>query len=200
MDTNLNNRRERRRMRTRDQLKQAAIDLLIEQGFDVMTVQDITDRADLGRGTFYIYFKDKQDILWKIIQEGIQAEAARAVQKLPDIWPDQLAYYGYLNTFHHAEQNRQLYRVMLGSQGSSVLTARVFEYMAEDTLNDMRKMDVYSEIGQPVEITAQIVVGAMIRLVIWWLETPNTYSAEDMAAMLYTALHHRPAPNPPASS
>jgi AcrR family transcriptional regulator len=197
MDTNdpeKPDRRERRRARTREQLKTAALELVLEKGYDQLSIQDITDRADLGRGTFYIYFNDKQDIVWKIIADGIQDAAQSAARQFADNQPPQIEYYGYLNTFRHAQQNRDLYRVMLGSQGSAAISTQALNYMAEDTLQDMDKMTIYTDFDLPKEITVQLVVGAMFRVLIWWLETPNSYTPEDMAAMVYQGLHHHQPP------
>jgi AcrR family transcriptional regulator len=195
MDRQPLSRHERRRQRTREQLKQAAMELLLEKGYDAISVQDITDRADLGRGTFYIHFKGKEDVVWAVIQDGIEATAREAYQQFGGAVPPQAEYYGYVNIFRHADQHRDLYRIMLGSQGSALLTGRVHDYMAADFLRDMQQVkQLYSDLELPREVLAQIVAGAVIRLVLWWLETPNEYTPAQMGAMLYRALHHRPPP------
>ena len=181
-------RHQRRRLRTRSQLMQAALELLLETGYDNLTVQHITDRADLGRGTFYIHFKDKEDIVWTIIKEGLDEADREAHQKLEQLKPEQPELFGYSNVFRHAEQNRDLYRIMLGSQGSSALTARVNDYLAADLQREMQKFGYPFPKDIPIEITAQAITGAAIRLIIWWLEIPNDYTAEDMARMLYGVL------------
>src|SRR5215467_5251306 len=54
---------DRRIQRTRDVLHQALISLMIEKGYEVITVQDIIDRANVGRSTFYAHYVSKQDLL-----------------------------------------------------------------------------------------------------------------------------------------
>src|SRR5215471_7724311 len=54
---------DRRIQRTRDVLHQALISLMIEKGYEVITVQDIIDRANVGRSTFYAHYVGKQDLL-----------------------------------------------------------------------------------------------------------------------------------------
>jgi AcrR family transcriptional regulator len=159
-------------------------------------VQDITDRADLGRGTFYIHFKDKEDVLWSAIQEGLHETEARAHSQFKGGLPPQLEFYGYLNIFRHADLNRSLYRVMLGGQGSAALTARVQAHLAEEYERDVARIPrkLYAEFNVPPAILVQVVTGAIIQLVRWWLETPNNASADEMAGMLYKALHHRDPP------
>jgi AcrR family transcriptional regulator len=54
---------DRRRVRTRQMLRNALLELIDEKGYESVTVQEITDRADLGRATFYLHFKDKDELL-----------------------------------------------------------------------------------------------------------------------------------------
>jgi AcrR family transcriptional regulator len=194
MDKKPTNRHERRRQRTREKLKQAALTLLLEKNYEAITIQNITDEADLGRGTFYIHFKDKEDVVWAIIQDGIETTIHEAIQQTGGALPPQAEFLGYYNIFQHANQHRDLYRIMLGSQGSATLTTRVQDFMAEDFLNDMRTMPIYTGFDLPQEILAQVITGAVVRLVLWWLETPNNYTPEQMAKMLYRALHHQEPP------
>ena len=58
------NRAERRREQTLMQLRQAAMELIFEDGYANLTIRAITERADLGYGTFYLYFAEKDDIVW----------------------------------------------------------------------------------------------------------------------------------------
>jgi AcrR family transcriptional regulator len=189
MDNNYKSRHERRRNRTIAQLRQAAMELLLEKGYDAISIQDITDRADLGRGTFYIYFRNKEEIVWNIIEEGIKRTTEEAILNAAGEMPEQPEYFSYVNIFRHAQQNRDLYRIMIGGQGSSLLTKRIQDYLTADFIHDHRKYGIYDSGNAPPEIFAQILTGALFRLLIWWLETPNDYSPEQMAEILQTALH-----------
>src|SRR5580693_7079913 len=73
-------RRERHRTETRDRLYRAALALFAERGFLETTVEDITEAADVGKGTFFNYFPTKEHILAEF---GGQRTAAveRALQK-----------------------------------------------------------------------------------------------------------------------
>src|SRR5215510_15281228 len=54
---------DRRVQRTQQLLRDALIELIIEKGYEEVTVQDIIDRANVGRSTFYSHFMDKQQLL-----------------------------------------------------------------------------------------------------------------------------------------
>jgi AcrR family transcriptional regulator len=190
------NRHQRRRLRTRHQLQQAMLELVLEKGYDSLSIQNITDHADLGRGTFYIHYKDKEDLLWSMIQDRILATERAAEAGFDGAMPQQAEYYFYVNVFNHVAQNQDLYRVVLGKKGYAEMANRVRAYMVADMVKDIERYAVFTDIGQPAEITAQIVVGATISLAVWWLETPNEYMPKQIADMLYETLHHQNPPNP----
>jgi hypothetical protein len=60
---NSSGRRERRTVETRESLFRAALDLFARKGFTETTVEDITEAADVGKGTFFNYFPSKDHIL-----------------------------------------------------------------------------------------------------------------------------------------
>src|SRR5687767_3562998 len=60
---------DRRVRRTRRLVQQALVELILEKGYDAVTVTDIIDRADVGRSTFYAHFTDKQDVLFSNLDE-----------------------------------------------------------------------------------------------------------------------------------
>ncbi len=188
-------RHERRRLQTRQRLIQTTLQLVLEKGYDAISIQDITDRADLGRGTFYIHFKDKEDVVWAAFQDLFQALEQEAHQRLDRSIP-QVEYYGLLNIFSHAEKNRDLYRVVFGRQGSATLTARVQDFLAEAFLYDIRRAPPPADVNfnVPQEIEAQILTGMISRLIFWWLETPNRYTPAQMAAMTYEVLYRKRPP------
>jgi AcrR family transcriptional regulator len=195
MDTPLPSRHERRRLQTRKLLIQATLQLVLEKGYDAISIQNITDQADLGRGTFYIHFKDKEEVVWTMFQDMFIEMEQEAHKRLDRNMP-QVEYYGLLNIFHHAEKNRDLYRVMFGGLGSAMLTARVQDYLAKSFLYDIRHAPEPSDVNfnLPEEIEAQILTGMISRLLFWWLETTNSYTVEQMAGMTYKALYRKQPP------
>src|SRR6478752_8408264 len=62
-------RPDRRVARSRRALKEALTDLILERGYEAVTVQDVIDRADVGRSTFYAHYMDKDDLLMAILAD-----------------------------------------------------------------------------------------------------------------------------------
>src|SRR5271154_5976509 len=78
-------RRERHRAETRERLYRAALELFAERGFLETTVEDITESADVGKGTFFNYFPTKEHILAEFGGERMAAveralETARSTE------------------------------------------------------------------------------------------------------------------------
>src|SRR5579863_8077672 len=73
-------RRERHRVEMRDRIYRAALRLFAERGFLETTVEDITEAADVGKGTFFNYFPTKEHVLGCYGQERIH-EIERSLEK-----------------------------------------------------------------------------------------------------------------------
>jgi len=187
-------RHQRRKKRTRQKLQKAMLELVLEKGTEGISIQEITDRADLGRGTFYFHFDDKEDLLWTIVGDRIRDTERQLIEDFEGILPEQPEYFAYLNMFRHVEQHADVYRLLLSSKGSQGVANRARNYLVQETLQDMENYGVFKDIGQPPEITAQIVIGLLFSLILWWLESNSDTSAVEMAAILYHTLHHRQPP------
>jgi len=75
---------ERKRMQARTRILEAAEDLMRAKGFDAIKIQDITDVADVGHGTFYTHFKTKMDVLVPIVR----TKARQVTERLDDLTRD----------------------------------------------------------------------------------------------------------------
>ena len=188
-------RHERRRLQTRTQLIETTLKLVLEKGYDAITIQDITDRADLGRGTFYIHFKDKADVVWAAIQDMMREMEQEGHRQFDPGMP-QVEYYALRNIFRHAQANRDLYRVVFGGQGSAMLADRVQDLLAKILLHDILRAPgaARHEFDIPPEMLAQMLTGLITRILFWWLESPKKYSPEEMAAFTYEVLYRRQPP------
>ena len=75
---------ERKRMEARSRILAAAETLMRANGFEAVKIQEITDTADVGHGTFYTHFKTKMDVLVPILR----TKAHRLTEQLDDLTAD----------------------------------------------------------------------------------------------------------------
>ena len=80
------NRLQKRATRTRRRLKEAALDVFSEKSIDAATVEEITDKADLGKGTLYQHFEDKEEIVITLVDEAVEhlIERIRGYDSTPE--------------------------------------------------------------------------------------------------------------------
>src|SRR5690349_13693927 len=96
---------DRRTLRTRQALHQALIRLVMERGYDQVSVADIADAANVGRSTFYAHFTDKDDLL----RSGIGYLKSMLIDPSSD-GSDPLEFSRFLT--EHLHEQRKLYRAM----------------------------------------------------------------------------------------
>jgi AcrR family transcriptional regulator len=79
-------RAQKRAKKTRGKLKKAALDVFSEKAIDATTVEDITEKADLGKGTLYQHFEDKDEIVVTLVEEAVDhlSECIRSYEKAPE--------------------------------------------------------------------------------------------------------------------
>lgn len=108
---------DRRVRRTRRLLSDACISLILEKGYSTVTVEEIAERADVGRTTFYMHYRDKDDLFVHSI--GRLSEEIYE-QILPLIFSEggTIGQMPVLMIFQHAEANADLYRVILNGAGN----------------------------------------------------------------------------------
>ena len=194
MNPDQSDRHQRRKQRTREKLQQAMLELVLVKGAEAITIQEITDRADLGRGTFYFHFDDKEHLMWTIVEDRIKATERQLMENFEGTFPDQPEYFAYQNMFRHVEQHADVYRLLVSGKGSQGVTNQARAYLVEETLRDIENYGVFLDIGPEPEITAQIIIGVLFSLILWWLDADRGYDADEMAGILYQTLHHRQPP------
>ncbi|MCL7454893.1 MAG: TetR/AcrR family transcriptional regulator [Anaerolineae bacterium] len=171
---------DRRVQRTRQLLHDALIDLILEKGYDRTTVQDIIDRANVGRSTFYAHYLDKQDLL----ESGLARLREELGQNLAGDDGAEGAEWMLLPSlalFRHTGQQHHLFRAMIGGTGIDVVVKTIDEAL---TAHAQALLDqLIAERGQPCvppRVMVTYLVGALMALLTWWLDNDMPYPPEQM--------------------
>jgi len=176
---------DRRVQRTRALLRAALLALIVEQGYDSIRLQDITDRANLRRATFYKHYNDKEELLLSALSENFDVlvrESQHFAQS--DSLGGKTHVEAYLVTFEHAAQNHTLYRNILGSQSGALFARRIREYLAALVMQGL-KTALPGSLSAPPEVLANYIAGTELSMITWWLENNMPYSAQQMAEMVH---------------
>jgi AcrR family transcriptional regulator len=185
------NKTDRRTSRTRRQLREALMALILKKGYDAVTIEDVTGYADLGRTTFYLHYKDKEELLLESI-ETITDELKSQIG-LPDLNlpPEQTAGKKPLDpltaiemVFRHAGENATLYRVILNGGAAQKALSRLQDIISEaaQMFFQRRLQHQAAPVPQyPQGIILNYFSSSMLGLLNWWLEQNLPYSPEVMA-------------------
>jgi AcrR family transcriptional regulator len=176
-------RPDRRAMRTRRALREALIALILEKGYDAVTVQDITDRADLNRGTLYLHYRDKQDLLLSSSADVFDELVAQLTPVMPEQLTIDVPERNLILIYQHVAANADFYRVMLGDHGVPAFTRRLRHIIAQWSL---ARVEALRALGVPLttlsaEFIANYVSGAVIGITAWWLENNMPFPPEVLA-------------------
>jgi AcrR family transcriptional regulator len=175
---------DRRVRRTRELLRRALLSLIQEQGYDRITVQDLLDRADIGRSTFYAHYRDKDDLLlsgFEDIRSALGEERAAAEQAAG---ATSEFLHPLRTVFRHVEDHRHVWQPLARKGGAEVVTR-----ILRDNVTDLVREHLRSQFpglgrNQPqLEAAVQFVASACMGLLIWWLDNDVPYSAEELYAI-----------------
>src|SRR5215204_5182741 len=148
---------DRRVRRTRRRLRDALIELILEKGYDNITIQEITDRADLSRATFYLHYEGGKDELLAISLEEMFDELVESVEGL--------VYQQSLDTaeqnppsllaFKHVAEYHKLYKSLLGDKGVTSVIYRTLNYIARISLKQLENLKSERQLDNtpvPIEV------------------------------------------------
>ena len=178
---------DRRVQRTRLMLRTAMASLIREKGFEALTVQDIIDRADVGRSTFYTHFKSKEDLLAGSVE--MMRSSLRKVQRQAiarSAKPDERVFAFTRELFTHAEQHREVFAAMVGRRSGMVFQQHLHRMLADLVREDLETLTGRKRPpAMEAEAAVQFVTGALIGLIATWLDRMTRLSAEQMNALFH---------------
>jgi AcrR family transcriptional regulator len=145
--------------RSREQLHRALVALILERGWDRVSVQAVCDRARVGRSTFYVHFADKEDLLIGGL-EHVRDDLRRAPRRGPFSFVRGLVA--------HAGDSRRLFRAVIGKRSGLAVQRRFREIVGELMTEDLRAQGVPD---RAVATTSRFLGGALVELLLAWVDT-----------------------------
>lgn len=171
---------DRRVRRTRALLGQALRDLIVTKPYETITIQDITDQADLNRATFYLHYASKEELLMGSLEQEFDSlvEQMEAEKNGRPLWENPATIR---IIFEYVAENAALFKVLLGPQGQGYVMYRVLDYIAQ--VDEEELQEAFGKNALPIldVILARHFAGALFALVSWWLEQDMPYSPTYMA-------------------
>lgn len=169
---------DRRIAKSQEAIKKAMIELMAEKAFDDITIQDIADRADVNRGTIYLHYTDKFNLLDKLMEEHITKLRETSEWACEMEWLDATRTF-----FEYFENNYLFFSTMLASKGAPSFRSLFLEFLI-GKFTDEVDVTTGKNKGLSEDVIVRFMGTAYVGLLEWWLTNNMPYSPEEMARQL----------------
>ncbi len=190
---------DRRIKRTKKALREALIELIEERGLDAFTVNDLCQRADINRGTFYNHYQSKDELLKSFEDEVLDALVAMQAEITSISIPSVLAHKAtkkplpfLVSVFDYLRQEGDFLHAVLGPGGDASFTPRlrdaVCTSLVQSILHEQYRNNPTPFVGYYISYYASGYLGVITR----WIETGMKESSDEMALIAMRLLFIRP--------
>lgn len=180
---------DRRILRTREALRVALMDLMIEQGWDGIDVQTLCDRANIGRSTFYLHFPNKEALLKASLADLRAVLLAQALATPASTSTDEdhdhdhgrghpLAFVPGL--IDHVHEAQHVFRALLGRRSGQYVQDRFRELLVELIQHSMPETETAPHWSSDARV--HFLAGGLFELLVWWLGSHRPHPPGEIAA------------------
>ncbi|WP_145147787.1 TetR/AcrR family transcriptional regulator [Paenibacillus xylanexedens] len=166
---------DRRVIKSQDAIKKAVLELMAEKIFEEITIRDISDRANVNRGTIYLHYMDKYDLLDKIIEEHIgnlrdlcHAASEMSFQEGNYVW------------FEYFANNHLFFSTMLNTKSATYFHSRFIDLIVQEYKIEVDTTEGKNK-GMDDEVILQFLAAAVVGSVEWWFKNGMTIPPRVMA-------------------
>jgi len=182
---------DRRIQRTQKLLRESMLALILEQGYDDISIQDVTDRANLGRATFYLHYREKDDLLADVMRLFFEQfistspPAASSKTKVTELRRIQ-------QLFDFAESHYDFFRIMMIGKGSMTSSRYLQQSIREGYRREFDRLFEQFNIKPSIsrDFLENYYAGALISLIFWWLDNEMPFTSAEMAEMYIKVSAH----------
>ncbi len=192
------NRQEKNKL-TQQRIMDAFVKLVSEKGFNNLTVSNITRTAKLSRGTFYIYYLDKYDVLEKIetylltnMEKLMQINIDKTISWLDDVDNNKLSaeldtyspYRSFIQSFDFLDKNRLTLKTLLSKNGDSQFVYKLRHLIDEQI--DSHYKNIFKDGNEviPSDYTHDLLISSLISIIGHWLQKDDPESPAEIAEIL----------------
>lgn len=182
---------DRRVRKSKRAIKLAFIQLLKENNLDRITIQQISDLADVNRGTFYLNYEDKYALLDEMEKEQIE-EIKKFVDirkmdlstKTSDTFIDDFANKIIKNVIRHIEHNIEFYQIILNLERKSQIEEQLAEIVRSNLKHLIGEKD--HVFGIPENYYLSYVIGSLMSMIKYWVSDENRVSVDELVNYVST--------------
>ena len=172
---------DRRVLRTRDTLGDALVALMQEKSIDKITVQEVLDRATVGRSTFYLHYRDKDDLFLCVLENGLEMWSTALLRKQEKSYRvAPLAEF-----FMHVGDAKKLYRALVDSGRIHAFFELAQGYFARSIARHLKAIGLKDLVQSELDARSHALAGNLLSLLKWWLDRGARESPKAMDELFH---------------
>ncbi|TPR24587.1 TetR/AcrR family transcriptional regulator [Apilactobacillus micheneri] len=195
-------RQDKRTVHTKSAIIHALVKLINDKGFNNINVTDLTREASIGRGTFYIHYLDKFDLLNKIENKLL----SDIKDVLNNLMPEELKSFTQsdesistpsdivIKTLNYFYDNSKLLSALLSENGDPYLFGRIKKIFSDVTDASFAQFDgkvtLTDEI--PKDYVKEIMLNHLMNIVVYWISKDHPESPNNLAKIIIASQYIAP--------
>lgn len=173
--------------KTKQLIQQSFLKLLEQKPFDNITVGDISKAASINRGTFYLHYLDKYDLLEKI-EEQLFEEIGNHIDKLQENYSGSHTFekdqeHLASSLFSAILQQAPILKIFLSHHGRAGFHYRFRDAFAQKVRFNIEQNEVFNELSFSVDYLLSFITSAFLGLIEQWVQNGLDKTPEEMTAL-----------------
>ena len=160
----------------------AFIDLLAEKGFEKITINDIAERANINRGTVYLHYVDKFDLLDKCIETYVEP----LLQHCANTADTNTSAIALKSIFEYLEKNFTIYKLLLSNEGAGFFRNRLYAIIAQALTEVIALKPENNAFSNGV--TIHFLTSGFIGVLEWWVNNSMTCNVQEITDQLMSLI------------
>jgi AcrR family transcriptional regulator len=172
---------DRRIRQTRSQLGNALVALIQDKPIDEVTVKEVLDRASVGRSTFYLHFRDKDDLFLCQLEDGLDMWTTLLSKKQEK----SIRVVPVEEFFAHVASARKLYRALVDAGRIQAFFDLAQGYFARGIARRLKEIGPATLVHRELDARSQGLAGNLLSLLKWWLDRSARESPKAMDELFH---------------
>lgn len=178
----MNNNTDLRVIKTKKAIKSAFLNLLEEKSYESITIQDLSKEAMINRNTFYLHYRDKEDLMEKIIDECSEnlMNALHSINIKLDSFIDEDLHKIINCIFRTIENDFDLYKTIMLNNGT-----QNFKINLSKILYNHINSGFKDSFSKEKKVYLEYIVSGFVGTVYFWINNKSDYSIQEISKILF---------------
>ncbi|MBD7912166.1 MULTISPECIES: TetR/AcrR family transcriptional regulator [Clostridium] len=175
--------------KTKNLLKNALVKLISKKDFEKITVKDLTDELDINRGTFYLHFKDKYDLLEQKENEVLEELNNILNNVLKELHYDfilpskkEVLIHIFTSVYTYVEKNSDFMKVILGPNGDLNFQMKIRTFIENSLIQNLSIS--HDAEKMPIKYIAPFASSAQLGIIQKWIKSGMKETPEELAQLV----------------